>query len=64
MSPRIHKRAEEAFGWMKTVDGCRHARYRGVNRTGQAGYLVATAYHLVRMAKFLAEPKAVTGPPG
>ena len=36
---------------MKTVGGCRHIRYRGVDRTGLAGYLVATAYHLGRMAK-------------
>ena len=61
---RLRKRMEEVFGWMKTVGGCRHTRYRGVDRTGLASYLVATAYHLVRMTKFLAEPEAVTGPPG
>ena len=38
---------------MKTVGGFRRTRYRGVDRTGLAGYLVATAYNLVRMAKLL-----------
>ena len=41
------------FGWMKTVGGFRRTRYRGVERTGLAGYLVAAAYNLVRMAKLL-----------
>ena len=27
--------------------------YRGLDRTGLAGYLVATAYNLVRMAKLV-----------
>ena len=35
---------------MKTVGGLRRTRYRGVERTGLAGYFVATAYNLVRMA--------------
>ena len=35
---------------MKTVGGFRRTRYRGVGRTGLAGYFVATAYNLVRMA--------------
>ncbi len=38
---------------MKTVGGFRRSRYRGLDRTGLAGYLVATAYNLVRMAKLL-----------
>ena len=53
MSQRIRKRVEEIFGWMKTVGGFRKTRYRGVDKTGLAGYLVATAYNLVRMAKLL-----------
>ena len=40
------RRVEEVFGWMKTVGGLRHTRYRGVARTGLAGYLVATAYNV------------------
>ena len=47
VSLRIRKRVEEVFGWMKTVGGLRRTRYRGVARTGLAGYLVATAYNLV-----------------
>ena len=49
------------FGWMKTVGGFRRTRYRGLDRTGLAGYLVATAYNLVRMAKLLA-PTSVSTP--
>ena len=49
-SQKIRKRAEEVFGWMKTVGGFLRTRYRGVERTGLAGYLVATAYNLVRIA--------------
>jgi transposase len=56
ISQRIRKRVEEIFGWMKTVGGFRRSRYRGLDRTGLAGYLVATAYNLVRMAKLLVEP--------
>ena len=53
VSQRIRKRVEEIFGWMKTVGGFRKTRHRGVDKTGLAGYLVATAYNLVRMAKLL-----------
>ena len=52
-SQRIRKRVEEVFGWMKTVGGLRRSRYRGVERTGLAGYFVATAYNLVRLANLL-----------
>ncbi len=42
---------------MKTVGGFRRTRYRGLDRTGLAGYyLVTTAYNLVRMAKLLVSP--------
>ncbi len=51
MSQRIRKRVEEIFGWMKTVGGFRRTRYRGLDRTGLAGYLVATAYNLVRLSR-------------
>lgn len=53
VSQRIRKRVEEIFGWMKTVGGFRRTRYKGLDRTGLAGYLVAAAYNLVRMAKLL-----------
>ena len=57
MSQKIRKRVGEIFGWMKTVGGFRRTRYRGVDRTGLAGYLAATAYNLVRMANLLWPPK-------
>jgi IS5 family transposase len=56
VSQRLRKRVEEVFGWLKTVGGFRRTRYRGVARTQLAGYLVATAYNLVRIARMLAEP--------
>jgi len=55
-SQRLRKRVEEVFGWLKTVGGFRRTRYRGLARTQLAGYLVATAYNLVRMARLLAQP--------
>jgi len=56
ISQRLRKRVEEIFGWMKTVGGFRRTRYRGVERTGLAGYLVATAYNLVRLSRLLLKP--------
>ncbi len=53
-SQKVRKRVEEVFGWMKTVGGLRRTRYRGVERTGLAGYSVATAYNLARMANLVA----------
>jgi IS5 family transposase len=50
ISQRVRKRVEEIFGWMKTVGGFRRTRYRGLERTAMAGYLVAAAYNLVRLA--------------
>ena len=57
ISQRLRKLVEEIFGWMKTVGGFRRTRYRGVNRTGLAGYLVATAYNLVRLSRLLRPAK-------
>jgi len=51
VSQRIRKRVEEIFGWMKTVGGFRRTRFVGLERTGLAGYLVAAAYNLVRIAR-------------
>ena len=64
VSLRIRKRVEEAFGWMKTVGGLRRTRYRSVDRTGLTGYLVATAYNRIRLARLLAEPETAAGPSG
>jgi len=58
LSQRVRKRVEEIFGWMKTVGGFRRTRYRGQPRTQLAGYLVATAYNLVRMARLIPKPAA------
>jgi len=61
VSQRIRKRVEEIFGWMKTVGGFRRTRFRGLERTSHAGYLVATAYNLVRLScleRVLAQPAA------
>ena len=52
VSQRIRKRVEEIIlGWLKTVGGFHRTRYRGLDRTGPAGYLVATAYNLVRLSR-------------
>jgi len=51
ISQRIRKRVEEIFGWMKTVGGFRRTRFRGLERAGLAGYLVAAAYNLVRLTR-------------
>jgi len=56
LSQRARKRVEEVFGWVKTVGGLRRTRYRGVERTGLAGYLVAAAYNLIRLANLLVRP--------
>ena len=54
ISQRIRKRVEEIFGWFKTIGGFRRTRCRGVDRTGLLGYLVATAYTLVRLSRLVA----------
>lgn len=53
VSQRFRKRVEEIFGWMKTVGGFRRTRFRGLARTQLAGYLVAAAYNLVRIARLV-----------
>ena len=58
VSQKIRKRVEEVFGWMKTVGGFRRTRYRGLERTGLAGYFVATAYNLVQMANLASYERA------
>jgi len=55
-SQRARKRVEEIFGWMKTVGGLRKSRYRGVQRTALATYVVAAAYNLLRIAKLAPVP--------
>jgi IS5 family transposase len=43
---------------MKTIGGFRRTRFVGLERTQLAGYLVATAYNLIRMARLVAPPRA------
>jgi transposase len=59
ISQRIRKRVEEIFGWMKTVGGFRRTRYRGLDRTGLMGHLVATAYNLVRITRLIMKQQQV-----
>jgi transposase len=54
ISQRIRKRIEEIFGWMKTTGGFRRTRYVGLAKTQMAGFLVASAYNLVRMVRLVA----------
>ena len=58
VSQRIRKRVEEIFGWTKTVANFRKTRFRGLDRTQHASYLVGAAYNLLRMAKLLAPAAA------
>src|SRR6202167_5246116 len=51
VSQRVRKRVEEIFGWIKTVGNFRRTRYRGVERTRFAAYLVGAAYNLLRITK-------------
>lgn len=52
-SQKLRKRVEEIFGWMKTVGNFRRTRFKGLARTRLAGYFVAAAYNLIRMARIL-----------
>jgi IS5 family transposase len=58
VSQHFRKRVEEILGWMKTIGGFRRTRFRGLARTELAGYLVAAAYDLVRIARLAPEPSA------
>jgi transposase len=58
VSQRVRRRIEEIFGWIKTVGGFRKTRYRGLERVDFAGYLVATAYNLVRLVRLTPSPTA------
>ena len=58
MSQRIRSRVEEVFGWMKTTGRFRRTRYRGLERTRLAGFLVAATYNLVRMVRLIPTPTA------
>jgi hypothetical protein len=48
---KLRKRVKEVVGWMKSVGGFRKTHYRGLEGGDFAGYLVATAYNLVHLAR-------------
>lgn len=56
-SQRIRKRVEEIFGWGKTVGNFRKTRLVGLAKNKLAGFMVAAAYNLVRIAKLLPLPE-------
>jgi IS5 family transposase len=53
VSQRKRPRIEEIFGWIKTIGGFRRTRFIGLERTQLAGYFVAAAYNLVRIARLM-----------
>jgi transposase len=56
ISQTVRKRAEQIFGWMKTVGGMRRSRYRGAERTDAACKWVVAALNLLRLAKLSLAP--------
>src|SRR5918999_370641 len=53
-SPRVSKRIEEAFGWIKTIAGQARTKLRGLARVRWSFTLAAAAYNLVRLPRLLA----------
>lgn len=58
VSQPIRKRVEECIGWMKEIGGLRRVKVRGPERVSLHGWLVGSAYNLVRMGRL------ATAPPG
>ena len=52
----VRRRIEQIFGWMKGSGGLARSRFRGVERTRLAGYVVAAAYNLLRMSRLIPQP--------
>jgi transposase len=50
-SQKIRKRVEECIGWMKEIGGLRRVKVRGTERVSLHGWLVGSAYNLVRMGR-------------
>jgi transposase len=57
VSQRKRKLVEEIFGWSKTVGNFRKTRLVGLAKNKLAGFMVAAAYNLVRLAKLLPLPE-------
>jgi Transposase DDE domain len=58
VSQQRRKRAEEIFGWMKTVGAMRKLRHRGLALVGWMFTLAAAAYNLVRIRNLATAIKA------
>lgn len=52
----VRRRVEQIFGWMKTAGGLRRSRFRGIQRTQMAAFLVGAAYNLMRIARLSPMP--------
>ena len=53
LSQRVRKRAEQIFGWGKTVAGLARTRFIGHVRIENSALITAAAYNLLRMTKLL-----------
>ena len=53
LSQRVRKRAEQIFGWSKTVAGLVRTRFVGHVRIENSVLIVGAAYNLLRMTKLL-----------
>lgn len=53
VSQQLRKRAEQAFGWLKTIGGLRKTRYKGRERVELHSFIAGAAYNLVRMTKLM-----------
>lgn len=51
LSQRVRKRAEQIFGWSKTVAGLARTRFIGHVRIENSALIVGAAYNLLRMTK-------------
>lgn len=49
-SPRVRRRVEEIFGWIKAVGGGRQLRYLGRERNQMWPELTAAAFNLTQIA--------------
>jgi transposase len=53
LSQRVRKRAEQIFGWGKTVAGLARTRFIGHERIESSALITGAAYNLLRMTKLL-----------
>jgi hypothetical protein len=53
LSQRVRKRAEQIFGWGKTVAGLARTRFIGHERVESSALITGAAYNLLRMTRLL-----------